>query len=675
RTRRTRGNISIRLAAPVLRFFLERNRSSRFCLQITRSGLRRQRLERDMAAMMRTSNRWLGLLGAAVVWSSAGVLAFSSANCIENFFADADCDIINNTEECGYDSGDCCACTCEDTADRACGVNGFVCIDPEASCVSDDDITVDMLVNCFPRGISDGFCDQDNNSEECGYDGGDCCPCTCDDANNVLGYGDSCTEFACIDPDAPCVNDDDATVDKLEACFPAQGIGNGYCDMGNNKEECGFDGGDCCECTCEDRPNQKCGQGSGFACIDPGAVCVNDDDVTVDMIDNCWQVTAIGNGYCDESNNKAECNYDGGDCCECTCDPTKNFWDDDGACGRWSLFACIDPAAECVDDDSVTADMIDICSTGNIGDGYCSPSNNSPECAYDGGDCCECTCVPHVDATDDDFSCTQFACIDPEAACVNDDDVTVDKLENCGFVLGIGDGTCESGNNNEECAFDGGDCCECTCENPFGFYWACDEYYNRFDCKDTSAPCYGEEYIAPIEADDDSMSYEFVSWEDEESLPTVDGAVEIGTKIEVRVSATAYDARPGVSNGESGCGDVGGDGCAPANSRDGISSDMESRWSCASYLVDGEGPCQIEYTFGEPQDIVDIQVAFWKENERTRTLEVHLDGVLARTHESYYTGSTYDTLGVQATSVSTVMLEPTDLLSHEWISLIEVSCF
>lgn len=72
--------------------------------------------------------------------------------------------------------------------------------------------------------------------------------------------------------------------------------------------------------------------------------------------------------------------YDGGDCCECTCDPTKNFWDDDGACGRWSLFACIDPAAECVDDDSVTADMIDICSTGNIGDGYCSPSNNSPEC-------------------------------------------------------------------------------------------------------------------------------------------------------------------------------------------------------------------------------------------------------------------------------------------------------
>ncbi|CAN0431193.1 unnamed protein product, partial [Ectocarpus sp. 12 AP-2014] len=25
----------------------------------------------------------------------------------------------------------------------------------------------------------DGWCDQDNNNEICGYDGGDCCECTC----------------------------------------------------------------------------------------------------------------------------------------------------------------------------------------------------------------------------------------------------------------------------------------------------------------------------------------------------------------------------------------------------------------------------------------------------------------------------------------------------------------
>lgn len=72
--------------------------------------------------------------------------------------------------------------------------------------------------------------------------------------------------------------------------------------------------------------------------------------------------------------------YDGGDCCECTCDPTKNFWDDDGACGQWAGFACIDPAAPCVDDDSVTIDMPDNCSGSSMGNGYCDDDYNNPEC-------------------------------------------------------------------------------------------------------------------------------------------------------------------------------------------------------------------------------------------------------------------------------------------------------
>ena len=58
--------------------------------------------------------------------------------------------------------------------------------------------------------------------------------------------------------------------------------------------------------------------------------------------------------------------YDGGDCCECTCDGSNNP-DDDDACGRWANFACIDPMAPCVDDDSVTIDMIGNCYAGQIG--------------------------------------------------------------------------------------------------------------------------------------------------------------------------------------------------------------------------------------------------------------------------------------------------------------------
>ncbi len=75
----------------------------------------------------------------------------------------------------------------------------------------------------------------------------------------------------------------------------------------------------------------------------------------------------------------------------------------------------------------------------SIGNGYCNQVNNKPECSYDGGDCCECTC--QVSGFGDDYSagCVEFACIDPEAPCVDDDSVTVrmveiDFMEECGYV-------------------------------------------------------------------------------------------------------------------------------------------------------------------------------------------------------------------------------------------------
>ena len=44
-----------------------------------------------------------------------------------------------------------------------------------------------------------------------------------------------------------------------------------------------------------------------------------------------------------------------------------------------------------------------------IGDGYCDGINNTPDCGYDGGDCCICTCA-------DSMMCTSgFNCIDPDA--------------------------------------------------------------------------------------------------------------------------------------------------------------------------------------------------------------------------------------------------------------------
>ena len=49
---------------------------------------------------------------------------------------------------------------------------------------------------------------------------------------------------------------------------------------------------------------------------------------------------------------------------------------------------------------------------------------------------------------------------------------------------------------------------------------------------------------------------------------------------------------------------------------------MESRWSCSTGIVPDGGQCEIEFTFGSPQDIVDVEVDFFKGDERARTLEV-----------------------------------------------------
>ena len=51
---------------------------------------------------MKTSNRWLGLLGAAVIASSVGVSAYSSSSsgCNDDWMGDGYCDQQNNNELC-----------------------------------------------------------------------------------------------------------------------------------------------------------------------------------------------------------------------------------------------------------------------------------------------------------------------------------------------------------------------------------------------------------------------------------------------------------------------------------------------------------------------------------------------------------------------------------------------
>merc|ERR1719219_1411108 len=86
----------------------------------------------------------------------------------------------------------------------------------------------------------------------------------------------------------------------------------------------------------------------------------SDDPTTPGKCREEWK----GDGYCDDDNNNAGCQFDGGDCCgnhvekdfctECKCLQTT------GKCGNpeWK------------------------------GDGYCDDNNNNASCQFDGGDCC-----------------------------------------------------------------------------------------------------------------------------------------------------------------------------------------------------------------------------------------------------------------------------------------------
>ena len=49
--------------------------------------------------------------------------------------------------------------------------------------------------------IADGNCDWENNDEACGFDGGDCCECTC--GNDQADFTCDYVGFDCMDPNAP----------------------------------------------------------------------------------------------------------------------------------------------------------------------------------------------------------------------------------------------------------------------------------------------------------------------------------------------------------------------------------------------------------------------------------------------------------------------------------------
>lgn len=150
--------------------------------------------------------------------------------------------------------------------------------------------------------------------------------------------------------------------------------------------------------------------------------------------------------------------------------------------------------------------------------------------------------------------------------------------------------------------------------------------------------------------------------------PTV--AVKAGEVTTITVSANAFDERTDAD----GCAP---DGCTAGNTRDGDLTGV-SRWSCSSELVEAGGgaakeECQIVYEFSEAQDILSVAAAFLNGGERTRMLNININGVLHTVVESSGTTSGLETFELDAADgVLSLGLESAGLDSDEFLSIIEV---
>lgn len=138
---------------------------------------------------------------------------------------------------------------------------------------------------------------------------------------------------------------------------------------------------------------------------------------------------------------------------------------------------------------------------------------------------------------------------------------------------------------------------------------------------------------------------------------------DASVKTTVSVSANAYDTRP--SNND-GCGNT---GCLPELARD--SSTMpESRWSCSKSL--GSGNCYMEFEFDTPQDVISMNIAFHKGDERTRKIKVLGDGSSLGTFTSSGTTLDFENWTLNAVDVSTIKLVARGLGYNDWLSITEV---
>merc|ERR1739848_817007 len=84
--------------------------------------------------------------------------------------------------------------------------------------------------------------------------------------------------------------------------------GDAYCDDANNNAGCNWDNGDCCGVSNNYKYCQKC------KCLDC-TFTAEQDTCGQGKFKGCGAPNWKGDGNCDDNNNRAGCDWDGGDCC------------------------------------------------------------------------------------------------------------------------------------------------------------------------------------------------------------------------------------------------------------------------------------------------------------------------------------------------------------------------
>jgi hypothetical protein len=139
------------------------------------------------------------------------------------------------------------------------------------------------------------------------------------------------------------------------------------------------------------------------------------------LVLGCDAVALVGNGFCNDETNNADCNYDVGECC--------------------IVNANTEYCSECA------CHLIETCAAGYhplVANGFCNDEMNIAECNYDGGDCCSNPNMVGNGICNDENN--HLGC-------------NFDGGDCCPYPELVANGFCNDETNNFECDYDGEDCC------------------------------------------------------------------------------------------------------------------------------------------------------------------------------------------------------------------------